>query len=125
MSIKLRYDPNYEVYEDDETAASAEGGGCLSAFILPPLAVLLVGTILAVVLFNAGPPGAIPVRAASASQGIGVVLPNGGDVPVPAAGEVQGQTGGISPIFMPEVQYWSSQIQVWAAEAELDPNLVA
>ncbi len=31
----------------------------------------------------------------------------------------------LSPIFTPEVQYWAARIQVWAATAGLDPNLVA
>jgi soluble lytic murein transglycosylase-like protein len=31
----------------------------------------------------------------------------------------------LSPIFTPEVQYWAGKIQVWAATAGLDPNLVA
>jgi soluble lytic murein transglycosylase-like protein len=30
-----------------------------------------------------------------------------------------------SPVFTPEVQYWSGRIQVWAAATGLDPNLVA
>ena len=36
-----------------------------------------------------------------------------------------GQAGLISPVFQPEVQYWSAAIQVWASAAGLDPNLVA
>ncbi len=39
--------------------------------------------------------------------------------PQPARGE------GISPVFTPEVAYWADRIRVWAAEAGLDPNLVA
>jgi soluble lytic murein transglycosylase-like protein len=31
----------------------------------------------------------------------------------------------LSPVFQPEVQYWSGVIQTWAATAGLDPNLVA
>lgn len=34
-------------------------------------------------------------------------------------------SGGISPIFSREVQYWSNDIVRWANEASLDPNLVA
>jgi len=34
-------------------------------------------------------------------------------------------TGSISPIFPPEIQYWSGAIQSWAAAVGLDPNLVA
>jgi soluble lytic murein transglycosylase-like protein len=35
------------------------------------------------------------------------------------------QAGMISPVFRPEVQYWSGAIQAWAVAASLDPNLVA
>jgi hypothetical protein len=31
----------------------------------------------------------------------------------------------LSPIFTPEVQYWAGKITDWAAQYELDPNLVA
>ena len=31
----------------------------------------------------------------------------------------------LSPIFTPEVQHWQGQIMVWAAQYQLDPNLVA
>jgi soluble lytic murein transglycosylase-like protein len=34
-------------------------------------------------------------------------------------------SGAISPIFSPEIQYWGSAIQSWAAAAGLDPNLAA
>jgi hypothetical protein len=33
--------------------------------------------------------------------------------------------GGISPVFTAEVRYWEPQIVRWAAEHDLDPNLVA
>jgi soluble lytic murein transglycosylase-like protein len=31
----------------------------------------------------------------------------------------------IAPLFTPEVRYWSREIQAWAAEAGMDPNLLA
>lgn len=34
-------------------------------------------------------------------------------------------SGGISPLFTPEVQHWAPQIVAWAAEHSLDPNMVA
>lgn len=33
--------------------------------------------------------------------------------------------GGISPVFTDEVRYWEQDILTWAAEYDLDPNLVA
>jgi len=34
-------------------------------------------------------------------------------------------SGGISPLFTPEVQYWTPKILAWATEHNLDPNMVA
>lgn len=34
-------------------------------------------------------------------------------------------SGGISPIFSPEVQHWAAEIVRWAGEHNLDPNAVA
>jgi soluble lytic murein transglycosylase-like protein len=34
-------------------------------------------------------------------------------------------SGGISPIFTPEVRYWESEIVDWAEAQNLDPNIVA
>jgi len=35
------------------------------------------------------------------------------------------QSKSLSPIFTPEIQYWGQQIVRWAADYNLDPNLVA
>ncbi|MCA9972485.1 MAG: transglycosylase SLT domain-containing protein [Anaerolineales bacterium] len=40
--------------------------------------------------------------------------------PIPAA-----PAGLLSPLFTPEVRHWEPQIVAWAAEFDLDPNLVA
>jgi soluble lytic murein transglycosylase-like protein len=45
--------------------------------------------------------------------------------PVLAKNQTGAISQAISPIFTPEVQYWGGKIQSWAAEARLDPNLVA
>ena len=90
-----------------QTAASDQGSGCLSGFIIPPMAVLLVGLLLALFVKGLN----IPVQAESLLpvQGTPVVLPS----------------NGLSPIFRPEVQYWADSILRWAAVSNLDPNLVA
>ena len=87
---------------------SSSGGGCRSGFLLPPLAVLCVGAILA--FFALGPFNSL----ASAE------IPN-------QVKETPGENTGssISPIFTAEVQYWSKGILTWAAMAGLDPNLAA
>ena len=38
---------------------------------------------------------------------------------------VASASGGISPVFSQEVQYWANDIVRWANDASLDPNLVA
>ena len=96
-----------------QTAASAQGSGCLSGFILPPLAVLMVGLLLAFFVRGLNP----PVQAES----------------LPPATQVSGLTvkpaavasSSLSPIFTPEIHYWSDAITRWATASGLDPNLAA
>ena len=47
-----------------QTAASAQGSGCLSGFLIPPLAVLLVGILMAFFVKGLN----IPVQAAALPQ---------------------------------------------------------
>lgn len=89
-----------------QTAASLQGNGCLSGFLLPPFAVLLVGVFLGVFVKGLNP----PVRAGNVSN------------PGEAAGLSSTQ---ISPIFTAEVQYWAGSLVRWASNAGLDPNLAA
>ncbi len=96
---------SYPAYQ--QTAASEPGSGCLSGFMLPPLAVLFVGLLLA---FFAG--------------GVDAPVQEADDLPqvmTPAAATASG----LSPLFRPEVRYWADSIQHWAAASGLDPNLVA
>ncbi|MGD8405957.1 MAG: transglycosylase SLT domain-containing protein [Anaerolineales bacterium] len=101
---------------DWQTAASTQGSGCLSGFLLPPIAVLLVGVLL--VFFVKGL--SIPVQAES------LPLPtqaNGLSVTTSAA--IPSTSTSLSPIFTPEIHYWADSITKWAAAAGLDPNLAA
>lgn len=90
-------------------AAVSLGGGYLSRYLLPPLAVLCVGVVL--MLFSLG----MPTPSASA------------EFSLVQAAEIQTSSPlrSLSSVFTPEVQYWAGRIQVWAAAAGLDPNLVA
>ncbi|MEW6092929.1 MAG: transglycosylase SLT domain-containing protein [Chloroflexota bacterium] len=92
------------------TAAVSDGDGCLSGFLLPPLAVLVVGGTMAFFLLR-------PTNvSATAGDAILTEIPRG---------ETASQPMGLSPIFTPEVDYWAEAILSWAAEAGLDPNLAA
>jgi len=69
--------------------------------MLPPLAVLLIGGLLAFFALRAG------TQAAPLAQG------------------ASGTPGPLSPVFTPEIQHWAPWIQAWAAQAGVDPNLAA
>lgn len=84
-------------YRRTAAANGNEGGGCSSAFILPPLAVLFVGLLIALFAANV-PAQATPLQTTNAN---------------------------LAPLFTPEVEYWAASISRWANASNLDPNLVA
>lgn len=96
-----------------QTAASAQGSGCLSGFFIPPLAVLLVGLLLGFFVKGLNTPvqaeSLSPTAQSSARPESSPVIPS----------------GRLSPIFTPEIHYWADSILRWAAAANLDPNLAA
>lgn len=101
---------------DWQTAASTQGSGCLSGFLIPPLAVLLVGVLLAFFVKGLS----IPVQAESlsvATQAMEMTETTSAAVPVTSTS--------LPPIFTPEIHYWAVSIAKWAAAAGLDPNLAA
>jgi len=108
----------------DQTAALTQGG-CLSGFLIPPLAVVCIGTILAFIWLGTGSASGPVALAAEVGQGDGglplVIANQSSTISISDSGKAQP----LSPVFRPEVQYWSGAIQVWAAAAGLDPNLVA
>lgn len=95
--------PRARLYQHTPQTAAAfdekQGNGCF-AFILPPFSVLLISTLLAIFAFR------------TPSQPINM------QTAAPSAAQ-------LSPIFTPEVQFWSASIARWAAASSLDPNLVA
>jgi hypothetical protein len=101
----------------DQTAAFDQGG-CLSGFLIPPLAVLLVGALLVLLWFDSGAAAASPAPLALAENS----LP-----PSPAVVQDMGvqPQGSVSTIFQAPVQYWAQAILRWASSNGLDPNLVA
>jgi hypothetical protein len=98
---------------DWQTAASTQGSGCLSGFVIPPLAVLLVGLLLAFFVKGLN----IPVQAEGLSP---ATQANGSVETSPVL-----LSSSLSPIFTPEIHYWADSIVRWAAAANLDPNLAA
>ena len=96
-----------------QTAASRQGSGCLSGFLIPPMAVLLVGLLLTFFVRGLN----TPVQAESLSP---VTQANG----LPTQSAALSSTS-LSPIFTPEIHYWADSIIRWAAASNLDPNLAA
>ncbi len=84
--------------------------------LLPPLAVLLVGGLLALFAYS-------PLVTVGASPNFSVIASSpSADSSVLNSDYAQNS---ISPIFTPEVQYWGNKISVWSAEFGVDPNLAA
>ncbi len=110
-----------------DQAAASPRGGCLSGFMLPPLAVVCIGAVLAFFWLTAAPGITPAVMAAAPVQ----TQPPAADllaapVSVPTAEVSSSSSGGsLSAVFRPEIQYWSEAIISWSAQAGLDPNLVA
>ena len=88
-------------------AAVSSRGGCLSGFLLPPLAVVSVSLFLTFLLF-----GSTTTPVPDTLADTQTALPQENLAPLAA-------------LFTPEVQWWGSDIQRWAAGTGLDPNLVA
>lgn len=117
---------------DWQTAASTQGSGCLSGFFIPPLAVLIVGALLAFFVKGLN----IPAQAKSLSPAVTIA---GTSVPQSTSAQAGNSSLAItvvdesaaipstslSPIFTPEIHYWADSIIRWSAASDLDPNLAA
>jgi soluble lytic murein transglycosylase-like protein len=120
-----------------QTAASMQGSGCLSGFLIPPLAVLLVGLLLAffvkglnIPVQAEGLPPDAPASLVIKTSSVAPLIPvqsNGAslDMAIVDKSAALPSSSGISPIFTPEIQYWAASILRWAAATNLDPNLAA
>lgn len=118
----LRYNPPYV----DEQTAALDQGGCLSGFLIPPLTVMLLGVVMALILMGASPSSGSVALAADPAQSTADALRIAtGDSLSTSYQASSGVAGAISQVFRPEVQYWSDAIGSWASKAGIDPNLVA
>jgi hypothetical protein len=105
----------YDSAPSDQTTALPTQGGCLTGFLIPPLAVIIIGIVMTFIWLGSGTTSTLAAVPGQASLGQAVT----------ASGDNKLQVGPVSPVFSPEIQYWSGSIQGWAAAAGLDPNLVA
>jgi soluble lytic murein transglycosylase-like protein len=102
--------------EDWQTAVASENGsGCLSFYVLPPLAAVLIAGLVAIIALKLPlSPSALPINNSTLVLQNSAVAAN---PPLPS--------GGISPIFTKEIQHWAKDIVRWANAAGVDPNLAA
>ncbi|MEW5830388.1 MAG: transglycosylase SLT domain-containing protein [Chloroflexota bacterium] len=89
--------------------------------MLPPLVVVIVGLMLAA--FARGLP--LPAETGFPVAQAAPLNAEASTALVAPVGSPPGGTPAIAALFTPEVQYWGGRITAWAAQAGLDPNLVA
>ena len=88
-----------KTYRQTAATPQEQGSGCLSGFVLPPLAVVLFSAVFAFFVLMQ---------------------------PLTSSFELPPITSkNISPVFRIEILYWADSISKWAAASQLDPNLVA
>ena len=112
----------FQNQDDWQTAAASEtGSGCLSFYLLPPFAALVIAGFLALLALNSPiSTSALMINNTHSSN------PNLGITTSPQL-VIQPETSssGLSPIFTREIQHWGKDIVRWANAASLDPNLAA
>ena len=121
--------------EDWQTAVASEtGSGCLSLYVLPPLAALLIAGLVAFVALKSPlSPSALPINNSTMvlQESAAPVAPAdaaaGGVIPIWGSpdGNAPAASSGLSPIFTKEIQHWGKDIVRWANAAGVDPNLAA
>lgn len=120
--------------DDWQTAVASEtGSGCLSFYVLPPLAALVIaGFIAFIALKTPLAPSSLPVNNSTlviqnSAPPINNASPSSGAVtPIWSFASDESTTASeLSPIFTKEVQHWSDDIVRWANAAGVDPNLAA
>jgi soluble lytic murein transglycosylase-like protein len=116
----------FQDHEDWQTAVASEtGSGCLSFYVLPPIAALLIVAVVAIVALKSPlSPSALPINNST------LVLQNSaapaGATPIwSTSSQNTTSSSGISPIFTKEIQHWGNDIVRWANAAGVDPNLAA
>ncbi|HSK88574.1 MAG TPA: transglycosylase SLT domain-containing protein [Anaerolineales bacterium] len=121
----------FQDQDDWQTAAASEqGSGCLSFYVLPPLAALVIAGFLALLALKSPlSPAAVPVsNSTMLLQNSAVGNPTaatGAATPIWSFSSDDTAASGLSPIFTKEIQHWSNDIIRWANAAAVDPNLAA
>ncbi|RMF48749.1 MAG: hypothetical protein D6755_03285 [Anaerolineae bacterium] len=98
-----------------ETASWSENapGGCFFPMLLPPVVALFFGVLFALWVLSTSPVQEAPATASLAAE-----------QPIPPQPPAH-KKGTLAPLFTEEVQYWRQDIQRWARQWNMDPNLIA
>lgn len=114
----------FQNQDDWQTAAAYEtGSGCLSFYLLPPFAVLVIAGFLTLLALNSPiSTSALMINNANSSDP-GLAITNADSQQV--VSQPQTSSSGLSPIFTREIQHWGNDIVRWANTAGVDPNLAA
>jgi soluble lytic murein transglycosylase-like protein len=119
----------FQDQDDWQTAAASEtGSGCLSFYMLAPLAALVIaGFLVFIALKSPVTPAALPVNNSTMLiQTSAAPIDSGNTTPLWSFSlDESTSANGLSPIFTKEVQHWGSNIVRWANAAGVDPNLAA
>jgi soluble lytic murein transglycosylase-like protein len=113
-------------HEDWQTAVASEtGSGCLSFYVLPPIAALLIVAFVAIVALKSPlSPSALPINNSTLALQ-NPAAPEGTTPIWSTSSENSTSSSAISPIFTKEIQHWGNDIVRWANAAGVDPNLAA
>ena len=94
--------------------------------VLLPLELLLLSVLIVCLVLMGMQLGEAPSAAAAAISVQAAPTPVANSAPVsPGDSASAAPALVLSPVFTPEVQRWASKIAAWAAEYQLDPQLVA
>lgn len=113
-------DPYYDPLEDDEFYGWTDPVQSVQQRMMLILAVVFVLAALAFVTIWRSDNGRTRQTSAPAETTSTTMETNAAGAAAAAA-----VGNGISPLFTPEVQHWAPQITRWAAEHDLDPDIVA
>jgi soluble lytic murein transglycosylase-like protein len=125
----------FQDQDDWQTAAASENGsGCLSFYVLPPLAALVIAGFLAFIALKTSlSPATLPINNSTMLIQTSAAPLNSLAQPAQAvvtpiwsfSSDETTTTSSLSPIFTKEVQHWGNDIIRWASAAAVDPNLAA
>src|SRR5688500_13712751 len=119
-----------QTHDEWQTAAAYENGsGCFSAYLIPPLAVLVIAGLLTLLALNTPTPtAALPADSPSPLiQSMDPSINSSEQITSDAIFSIDRSTSKtcLAPIFTPEVQHKANDILRWAAAASVDPNMAA